>query len=130
MITGGRHDLPPEAINVVNQFKTLIVQYAQREHIDWFGKRIVKYIENECPDSVKYLDGVLVIDVKITSPVPGDWGDEMFNAMYRTEESLRLTAERQMKCIPEDYHLPENVRSKEHFVAIRWKLSKKMTEVR
>lgn len=114
------NSLPPTAVEVLTAFKTVIVKFASQQNVSWFGKQIVRYIEKN-PDAVTYQDGSLRIDVNVTSNVPGDWGDEMFEAMYSLEKCCGWVAiKRKMFTVPEDYKLPEHLRSKEYFVGVHW----------
>lgn len=129
-----KNELPKVAGDFLKQFKGIVYQKSVDERISWFGWQVLRYIE-EHPDSVRYGDGTITIDVSVTSIVPGDWGDEIFGTMYSTEKGLNLIVQkRDMETVPEDYHLPEDVRSKDHFVAVNWlvqkRLEKKETEAR
>ena len=129
-----KNELPKVAGDFLKQFKGIVYQKSVDERISWFGWQVLRYIE-EHPDSVRYGDGTITIDVSVTSLVPGDFGDEIFGTMYSTEKSLNLILERRdMKCNTEDDHLPDGLRSKEHFVSVHWvvhkRLEKKETEAR
>jgi len=119
-----KKELPQIAIDCIKQFNDVFYQNSVSERVSWFGRQVERFIKNH-PSAVKYEDGVLTIDVSVTACVPGDWGDEMFNAMYSTEKSGSWAViERKMFDVPEDYKLPERLRSKEHFVSVHWVIHK------
>lgn len=114
----------------VGMLKRLVCIYADRQHISWFGKQVARYLD-EHPGAVSVAGDHVELDIELTSSEPGDWGDEIFDTMYETENAMRPVAvfRRDLMTVPDDWDKPEEMQSKEHFVAIHWNLSKKVTEV-
>ena len=121
-------ELPPAARDVFGLFRETILQYSKSDHVPWFGQQVLRYMD-EHPDSVVFENGELRLDVSVTALEPGDWGDEIFNAMYCTEKNLQWhVVKRDMSTVPEDYCMPEHLRAKEHFVAVHWIIRKPVKE--
>lgn len=121
-------ELPLEAKDALKLFKETILGCSIEQKVSWFGQQIVRYIDAHS-GCVSYENGMMGIDVNIVACVPGDWGDEIFDTMYSTRRKLQLnTAVRHMYVVPNDYRLPENLRSKEHFIGVHWVITKKVTE--
>ena len=123
-------ELSPAARDVFGLFREIVLQYSKSDHVPWFGQQVLRYMD-EHPDSAVFENGELRLDVSVTALEPGDWGDEIFNVMYCTEKNLQWhVIKRDMSLVPDDWDQPEAMRSREQFVAIRWKLSKEITEGR
>lgn len=123
--------IPSRKDLVVEKLKQLVCISADKWHVSWFGRQVARFLD-EHPEAVSVDGDWVALDIELTSSVPGDWGDEIFDTMYETENAMRpvYVRRRDMMTVPDDWGEPEAMRSKEHFVAIRWKLSKKMTEER
>lgn len=121
-------ELPPAASDVLGLFRETIQQYSKIDRVPWFGKQVLRYMD-ENPDSVVFENGELRLDLAVTALEPGDWGDEIFNAMYCTEKNLQWhVVKRDMSTVPEDYCMPKHLRAKEYFVAVHWIIVKTVKE--
>ena len=117
--------LPAAAVDSIEHFRMSLIEYSEKQHVPWFGRQILRYID-EHGDSVTFEEGILKIDVSVTAIEPGDWGDEMFDTMYRLEENLKWRGDRRMTTVPSDFDKPEELRAKEHFGAVHWVVAKKL----